>query len=279
MLIAWNGETMPGLALERELGVIAQAGYGGLEVFIPKFSAYLQEHTTDELVAALTQHRLAALTMNGIENINFRSTEEFTQIRSDCRWLAETCSRIGCPTIVVVPSPAPAGADWEQIKKETVSALQDLADVAAPYGAKLAFEFLAPANCSVRTLAQGWEIVQATGRQNVGLVFDTYHFHVGGSSWQSLEEVDVGRVFIVHINDVQDLPLAQLTDGHRLLPGEGILPLNRMISRLQARGYNGAYSLEVMRPAYREREPLEYAQAGLEKTQSVVQKASTASTA
>jgi 2-keto-myo-inositol isomerase len=162
------------------------------------------------------------------------------------------------------------------VKDETVSALRELSDVAAPFSVKLGLEFLAPANCSVRTLAQGWEIVQAIGRENVGLVLDTYHFYVGGSSWESLEECDIDRLLVVHINDVEDLPLEQLTDGHRLLPGEGILPLNRVLSRLHARGYDGAYSLEVMRPAYREREPLEYARAGLEATIKALQEAGAA---
>jgi 2-keto-myo-inositol isomerase len=83
-------------------------------------------------------------------------------------------------------------------------------------------------------------------------------------------------MLLVHINDVEDLPFDELTDGHRLLPGEGALPLDRILSTLRKRGYNGAYSLEVMRPAYRNREPLEYARAGLEATRAVLRKAGSA---
>lgn len=273
MLIGWNGETMPALPLDKEIEVAATAGYRGVELFIPKLVTYLESHTVTGLAQFLQDNHLAPLTINGIENINFRPPQEFAKVKEECRWLSELAQEIGCPGIVVVPSPQPKGVTWEQVKVETVSALRDLADIAAPYGIKLGFEFLAPANCSVRTLAQGWEIVLATGREDVGLVFDTYHFFVGGSSWESLEEFAADRLMIVHINDVEDLPLEQLTDGHRLLPGEGILPLNRMLSRLHARGYDGAYSLEVMRPTYREREPLEYARAGLAATAKVLRQA------
>ncbi len=270
MLIGWNGETTPALSLEQDLEVAGAAGYSGVELFVPKLATYLKNHTAADLARQLQNHKLAPLTMNGIENINLRSPEEFAKVKEECRWLAEVSRQIGCPGIVVVPSPRPEGATWDQVKSETVTALQALADVAAPYGVKLGFEFLATSSCSVRMLAQGWEIVQATQRENVGLVFDTYHFYVGGSSWESLEQVPVDQLLVVHINDAEDLPLEQLTDGHRLLPGEGILPLDRMLGRLHARGYDGAYSLEVMRPAYREREPLEYARAGLEATRNAL---------
>ncbi|MDI7277470.1 MAG: TIM barrel protein, partial [Anaerolineae bacterium] len=86
----------------------------------------------------------------------------------------------------------------------------------------------------------------------------------------SLSAFDVDRLVIVHINDVERLPLAQLTDSHRLLPGEGVLPLREILAPLAGRGYRGAYSLEVMRPAYRERDPLEYASAGRQAIERVL---------
>lgn len=263
-MIGWNGETLPGLPLEREIELAAQAGYGGIEIFIPKLAPYFESHTVEDLARLFKSNGLKPLSMNGIENINLRTPEELAALKAQCAELAELSQRIGCPTIVVVPSPNTSGASWEHIKADTTSALSELADVAAPYGVTLAFEFLAPVNCTVRTLAQGWEIVQATGRPNVGLVFDTYHFYVGGSSWESMEDFDMKRLYIVHINDAEDLPFAELTDGHRLLPGEGAFPLERMFSSLKQRGYRGAYALEVMRPAYRERDPLEYQRAGFE---------------
>jgi 2-keto-myo-inositol isomerase len=271
MIIGWNGETTPAVPLDREIEVAAEAGYTAIELFVPKLVPFLEKYGEDELRCRLQENKLSPLTMNGIENVNLRPPKEFTRVKEECYWLSDISKKIGCSIIVVVPSPRPEGMSWEQVKEETVFALQELADVAAIFDTKLAFEFLAPVNCSVRTLAQGWEIVQATERKHVGLVFDTYHFHVGGSSWESLEQFDIERLYVVHINDAEDLPLDQLTDGHRLLPGEGIFPLSRMVSRLHGRGYGGAYSLEVMRPAYRERDPLEYATAGFDATRRVLE--------
>ena len=273
MIIGWNGETLPALELGREIEIVSEAGYGGIEFFVPKLRPFFASHSVDDLVDLLSVKGLQPLGMNGIENINLRPPKEFEEVKKECQWLSEISQRIGCPTIVVVPSPLPHGMSWEQAMEDTVASLSDLADVAYKHGVTLALEFLAPEDCSVRTLLQAWDIVQATGRPNVGFVFDTYHFHVGGSSWESLGEFDVDRLYIVHTNDADDLPLDQLTDGHRLLPGEGIFPLESMFERLHARGYDEAYSLEVMRPAYRERDPLEYATAGYEASRMVLRQA------
>lgn len=273
MLIGWNGETLPALELEEEIATVARAGYAGIELFIPKLRDYLQVHTAIDLHRLLTGAGLGPLSMNGIENINLRSPLEFAEVQEECRWLAEVSQIVGCPTIVAVPSLLPGDIGWPRVRDNTVAALSVLADIARPYGVKVAFEFLAPANCSVRTLSQAWDIVEATRRDSVGIVFDTYHFCVGGSSWESLEEFDVDRLYIVHINDVEDLPFEQLTDGHRLLPGEGVLPLETILRHLHERGYSGACSLEVMRPAYRQREPSEYAAAGLAATQRLLRQA------
>ena len=264
MIIGWSGQTMPTLPLDREMEVVTEAGYSGLELLVSKLGPFLEHHSARDLTAGLQEKKLAPLALNCIEKINLRSDEEMGALKRECLWLSQLAQAIGCPTVAVVPSPRPPGMEWAEIKTQTAAALLELASAASAYGVRLALEFLAPADCSVRTLAQGWEIVRAAGCENAGLVIDTYHFFVGGSSWDSLDEFDVDRLYMVHINDVEGRPLETLTDGDRLLPGEGILPLGRLLGRLKARGYDGAYALEVMRPAYRERDPLEYARAGRE---------------
>ncbi len=69
----------------------------------------------------------------------------------------------------------------------------------------------------------------------------------------------VTRFFIFHINDAEDLPREQLEDRHRLLPGLGILPLKEMIAALRRIEYTGIVSVEIFRPEYWQRDPLELA--------------------
>jgi 2-keto-myo-inositol isomerase len=74
-----------------------------------------------------------------------------------------------------------------------------------------------------------------------------------------IDAIDPKRLFIFHINDAEDLPSAQLTDAHRLLPGLGILPLKEIIEAFRRIGYDGVASVEIFRPEYWERDPFELA--------------------
>lgn len=75
----------------------------------------------------------------------------------------------------------------------------------------------------------------------------------------SIEALDPARLFIFHISDAQDLPREQLEDRHRLLPGVGILPLAEIVAGLRRIGYDRVASVEIFRPEYWERDPMELA--------------------
>jgi len=260
MLLGFNGATTMKATLPEDIAAAAQAGFKALEIWAAKMDTYLATHSLDDLNALFTQHRIQPASINSIEFITFRSVDDYALIRARCHELCARADALGCDKIVVVPSPTPeGGASWEEIKAESVRVLHDLADIAAPFGVQLAFEFLGFGWCSVRTLAQCWEIVQAVNRPNVGLVIDTCHFYAGGSELSSIEVLDPEKLLIFHINDVEDRPREAIEDAHRLLPGEGVIPLDDILSRLQKIGFNGLCSIELFRPEYWQRDPAELA--------------------
>jgi 2-keto-myo-inositol isomerase len=160
---------------------------------------------------------------------------------------------------------------WNEIKEESVRVLRELSEVAAPFGVKLAFEFLGFGWCSVRTLSQCWEIVRETNRPNIGLVIDTCHFYAGGSELRAIGEVDPRKVLIFHINDVEERPLDTIEDEHRLLPGEGVIPLDDILTALKGIDFDGLCSIELFRPEYWERDPAELAAAARAATLDIIE--------
>jgi 2-keto-myo-inositol isomerase len=105
------------------------------------------------------------------------------------------------------------------------------------------------------------EIVQETNHANVGLVLDTCHFYAGDSSLRSIDAVPRSKLLIFHINDVEDRPKDTIADAHRLLPGEGVIPLDDILLRLKRIRFDGLCSIELFRPQYWERSPEELAAA------------------
>src|SRR3989304_4333539 len=75
-----------------------------------------------------------------------------------------------------------------------------------------------------RAAARGG-FLAALADSRVGLVIDAFHFYAGGSTLEMLDGLDPARLFIVHLDDAEDRPRAELPDAHPPLPGRGVMPL------------------------------------------------------
>jgi len=270
MLLAINGATTMKATLPEDIAAASAAGFKALEIWADKMDAYLETNAVEDLKALLDRAGLLPASINSIEFITFRSPEEYQAIKARCQELCRLAQALDCDKVVVVPSPTPEGVGWDEVKEASVRVLQELSQVAAPYGVDLAFEFLGFGWCSVRTLGQCWEIVREVNRPNIGLVIDTCHFYAGGSKLRAIDQVDPRKILIFHVNDVEARPLETIEDAHRLLPGEGVIPLDDILAGLRRIGFDGLCSVELFRPAYWERDPAELAAAARAATVDIV---------
>jgi len=260
MLLGFHGATTMTSDLETDIAVSKQAGYRALELWAAKIDRYFSGHSLADLKALLDDNGIAPMSINSIEFIAFRG-DEYRLVRERCKELCAIAEAVKCPTVVVVPSPTPdRNMPWSDVVAEFVTVLRDLADIAAPHGVKLAFEFLGFGWCTVRTPRAAWEIVQAAGKNNVGIVVDCAHFFGGGGLMKELDGLDPTRIFAFHLDDLEDSPKESISDATRLMPGLGVVPLNEICSHLSGIGYDGACSIELFRPEYWGWEPLKVAE-------------------
>ena len=260
MILSFHGATTMSSSLETDVRISRHAGFDALEVWYPKVEKYLESHSVEDLKAIFSDNKIKPVALDALEFVGFRG-EEYVKIQTRCREMCETAIDIGCPTIAVVPSPTPnRQITWPEIVQEYVSVLCDLSDIAAPYGIKLAFEFLGFGWCSVRTPRAAREIVQKVGRENVGMVIDTAHFYAGGGLMSELEALEGSKIFALHLDDCEDTPKEAITDSTRLFPGKGVVPLVEICNILKNIGYDGHCSIELFRPEYWEQDPLFVAQ-------------------
>jgi 2-keto-myo-inositol isomerase len=259
MLLGFHGATTMTSDLETDVAVSAYAGFRALELWAAKVERYLAHHSLADLEALLADKGIAPITLNSIEFIAFRGSN-LHLIQSRCRELGKVARAIGCPTIIVVPSPTPdREMPWSQVVDEYVRVLRDLSDIAGEYGVQLAFEFLGFGWCSVRTPRAAFEIVQKVDRDNVGMTIDAVHLYAGGGLLSELDQLDPRRILAFHLDDLEDTPKEAITDGTRLLPGLGVVPLDEICARLERIGYDGPCSIELFRPEYWEWDPKELA--------------------
>lgn len=258
--------------IETDIRVAGEAGYQVVEVRDAKIERYLAAGGS---LTAL-RHKLHAahvevLSVNAIEDSTLHTGDRLERILVRCRTLCEWAKALDCPYVVAVPSfLPPADLSETQVRDRTVSSLRAMASVAAGFDVRLGFEFLGFPTCSVNTVRAARGILDDLGDPRIGLVIDAFHFYAGGSQLEDLDGLDGSRVFIVHLDDAEAGAPARLTDAHRLLPGEGVIPLNALIDRLDRAGYRGAYSLELFRPEYWTWDPQELARRGLESMRRVL---------
>ena len=103
---------------------------------------------------------------------------------------------------------------------------------------------------------------------------DFYHIYKGGNDFAGLGMIEASRMHCFHINDYPaDPPLEKIGDEDRVFPGDGVCPLPQIIRELLDHGFAGTFSLELFNREYWERDALEVASEGLQKSRKVVQAA------
>ena len=88
------------------------------------------------------------------------------------------------------------------------------------------------------------ELADAVG-PNAGLLVDIFHCHCSGTTWETLAAIPGQRIVLAHLNDAPKVPVAQVNDRNRLLPGQGGLDIAGFLAALHKTGYAGPVSLEV----------------------------------
>ncbi len=270
MKIALNGATTMHADLETDIKVASAAGFDLIEIWAAKLREFLKTKTTAELKKLLEINKIEPYSINSIEHITFRTAEDYAAIKAETEELSIIAEEIGCPYIVVVPGKLPEGATKDEIIEESVSVLNELGDIAEKHRVSLAFEFLGQTDCSVQTLDFCNEIVEKVNRTNIGNVLDTFHFYAGNSTFEAIENLKPEKLFIFHINDAENLPKTELTDAHRLYPGEGILPIKEIKARFDKIGYDKMVSIEIFRPEYWDQDPFEVARKAKAATEKVL---------
>jgi 2-keto-myo-inositol isomerase len=255
MRLAFHSATTMTSDIETDVAVAAHAGFKSLEIWASKLDTYFKTHSLSDLRGLFHGHAVEPLAINSIEFIAFQGGE-YGKIQSRLHQLGKIAQYIGCPIVVVVPSPLPGREiTWADVTAEYVRVLRDLGGIASTYGISLAFEPLGFGWCSVRTPRAAMEIIKAAGCDNIGLTLDAAHFYTGGGLMHELEMLDPNRILTFHLDDLEDAPREAISDALRILPGQGVVPLDDICLRLKNIGYSGPCSIELFRPEYWEWDP------------------------
>ncbi len=258
-----NQDTLRTSSIDTFLHTAKKTGYEAVELTMDKVESIQSEHEISRLQSQIDYENLKVASINGPENFNLLSENDFERLLKRTQLLASSARELDCNLLLPVPSTRSVEMDKINVIEKTAESLGKLAD-ACSHDIKLGFEFLGMRNCSINNLRDAVEIVERVGRSNVGLTLDTFHLYLSGTDFSDVAKLDRMQIFIVHVNDCEPGSVSEMTDANRLFPGQGVINLPSFSSSLREVGYDGYLSLELLRPAYWKQNPEEIAKAGRE---------------
>lgn len=224
-------------------------------------------------------HKLKMLSYNALIFFNMKQTQsEKDAVMAELDEIIRRCNLLNCKTIVVVPSmDLPVHATLDDIREDAVAVLKDMVKKVEPHGIRLSIEFIGAPTMSINRFEDAYAIVQAVDSPLVGITVDQYHFHAMASSFEFLEKADGKKIFIWHLNGMENMPCgaAYNNDEKRLWPDEpgDCLDHKRYADTLKKIGFEGdVCTMEVFRPAYYELSQEENVKTAAEMTRKHVAK-------
>ncbi|HYE83526.1 MAG TPA: sugar phosphate isomerase/epimerase family protein [Clostridia bacterium] len=277
MKIGFNEATaMRKSDLATDLLLTEKYGYDYIEIRLDMLKDYLKSHTIEELAGFFSKSKVKPYALNSIENINFCSEKEHSDVLELMEWACSIAQKINNPYIIIVPTIDEKVKKYsiKETEEDSIKMLNELADIGERYGVKLAFEPIGSHHCAVKSIAQCWDIVKKVDRDSVGIAVDAFNLYLYKAlqDVDDLEMVDSEKLFVFHIDDSEKLPIEKLDHCNRLWPGDGVIPLDRLILALKQKGFDSIASVELFRPEYWELAPEEAIKTGKEKTASALNK-------
>lgn len=185
--------------------------------------------------------------------VEWRSTEDaFREGIVKLAETAEAAAALGCTSCCtyILPSTDQKAAHFMALATRR---LRMCAQILGAYGIRLGLEFVGPhhlrtawKNPFIWTLQETLDWIDAIGEPNVGLLFDAYHWYTNEMTTADIEALRAEQIIHVHINDAQNVPIQEALDNGRVYPGEGVIDLAGFLRALDAIGYKGAVTQEIL---------------------------------
>jgi 2-keto-myo-inositol isomerase len=252
MTLSMHQFTSARAGFQKSLEGWAKAGIRNVEPSAGLLDDYLK---TDSLASAkriLTDNGLnivsGAIGVTGLWEPNPHFSDNLDAFRKRCEQFAE----LGAP---LVYSPCVTGAKFAA--DDYLRCLENIrrtADVARQFKLAVAAEFVRNSTF-LASLPTALRLHRQAAHPNFGILFDCYHFWSGPSKFEDLDLIRPGEIIHAHLNDTQNLPRELLDLHSRVIPGDGVAPLSRILSKLVHTGYHGAISVELFLPQFQEADP------------------------
>jgi 2-keto-myo-inositol isomerase len=270
----FNTSTIRGqkLSLVEELEIAARAGFKGVEPWVAELDEYVKQGgKLSDLRKRIDDLGLSVESVIGFSPWIVNDDAQRAAGLEDAKRVMDMTAQIGGKRIA---APASGISDADRPDLPTIAqryrALLEVGDQCGvmPQVELWGFSPLLSKLSEVSYVAIG------SNHPRACILADSYHLYKGGTPYENLRLLNGAAMHVFHINDYPATPgRAEITDAHRVFPGDGVAPLGDLFRILRDTGFRGMLSLEVFNREYWNQDALYVARAGFEKTREAVQKA------
>jgi sugar phosphate isomerase/epimerase len=268
-----NTSTIRGqkLGIVEEVQLVAKAGYQAIEPWMAELDAYLKSGgSLPELRKRIHDSGLTVESAIGfapwIVNDESQRREGLEQAKREMGMIAELGgTRMAAPA---------AGAKTEKIELAAIPArYRALLEVGQQEGVAPELEVWGHSQ-TLGQLGEALYVAAEAQHPQTCLLLDVYHLYRGGSGFEGLKLLSGQSRHVMHVNDYPAQPKPpEITDAHRVYPGDGVAPLGQIFRDLAANGFDGFLSLELFNRDYWQQDAFTVLKTGLEKTRLAVEQA------
>lgn len=228
-------------SFEQRLDRAAQLGYNGVELLplrpaeVDPLALRAQVTARGLEIAALASGGIAAL-----DGLTLLAADSALSQQASTRLAAliACAAQLGAPLVTLGSFRGWAKSVGQNGRAQLLAKLGEACEQAAQHGVRLALEPLNRYETDiVTTVAEGLALIDELGHEQLGLLVDTFHANIEERSLHACFEQAMlaGRLWHVHLGD-----------SNRLHPGGGHLDFAAIVATLNALGYSGYLSAELL---------------------------------
>jgi len=254
-------------SLDEKVEIAAKAGYDAIEPWDRELIQY-ENNGGDlwELGKKIKDLGLFVPSVIGLWNAIPPNDDEFEASLEGTRNRMRLAKAIGSEHIQTIPNTVGNGYD---IRKVAQRYRQIIEIGESEFGLKASLVFVK--FFPLKTMGQAMQVALDANHPNASIIPDTFHMYISEGGFEGLKLMNGSAISIFQFADAPGhIAPNELTDADRVFPGDGVLPLPKILTDLYNTGFKGCISLELYNPEYHKRDLYEVAREGLDKTLKVI---------